>query len=394
MRQVLWRKNLKRCMNYFKILYALQRGDKVEADVPVEEQRAFLKRIGEAKNDIDRGYKQYLCQNYFVPEWKVWLFNFAAAVIVPIVVFYYLVKGLFVRKEAHVDAMIESKGMDEVVPFLVREKYSPDNSHWKEGSSMSPKDFDFLMILFLKAPHHPYFVLKAWMNVVQYSDMIRRHSPNVLIQFGEFSYSSSILTAYCHRFNIRHINIMHGEKTWFIRDAYFHYDECYVWDEHYAKIFRELKAEPTQFIVAVPESLHIDVEKYRNEKDYADYKYYLGEYNEEELDSIVRSMAFVEQEGKKVKYRPHPRYSDFALLRKYVGEDKIETPSEVSIMESISNLEFAVGSFSTVLSQAYFSGKKVILDDVTFRELYDKLKNMRYVLAEKVTDKLSKHQIV
>lgn len=381
-------------MNYFKILYALQRGDKVETDVPVEEQRAFLERMGEAKDDIDRGYKQYRCQNYFVPGWKVWIFNIIAAGIVPIVVFYYLLKGFFVRKGAHIETMIERKGMDEVIPSLVKEKYRPDNSHWKEGSSMSLKDFDFLLRLILRAPHHPYFVLKAWMNVVIYSDMIRRHNPKVLIQFGEFSYSSSILTAFCHRFEIKHINIMHGEKTWFIRDSFFHFDECYVWDDHYAKIFRELKAEPTQFIVAVPESLHINIENYRNEKVYADYKYYLGEYSEDELNSIVKSMAFAEQEGQIVRYRPHPRYSDLTLLRKYVSNEKIEIPSEVSIMESISNMEYAVGSFSTVLSQAYFSGKKVILDDVTFRELYDKLKNMRYVLAEKVTDKLSKHQLV
>lgn len=376
-------------MNYFRILYALQRGDKVELDVPVEEQKGYLESLGDAKNDIDRGFKQYQCQNYFVPTWKVWLFNLAAAVIVPIVVFYYLLKGLFVRKEAHIDAMIERKGMDEVVPSLVKERFSPDNSHWKDGSSMSIKDIDFLLRLVLRAPHHPYFLLKAWMNVVQYSDMIRRHSPNVLIQFGEFSYSSSILTAYCHRFNIKHINIMHGEKTWFIRDSFFHFDECYVWDEHYANIFRELKAEPSQFIVAVPESMHIDTKKYKNDLVYSDYKYYLGIYNEIELQEIIKSMAFIEREGKTVKYRPHPRYSDLAVLKKYVNDNDIEMPSKVGILESISNMEYAVGSFSTVLSQAYFSGKKVILDDVTFESEYNKLKKLKYILYSKNTIKLS-----
>lgn len=370
-------------MNYFKILRFLQHGDRSSFTVPVEEQQAFLRSLGEPKNDIDRGYKQYLCQNLFVAKWKVWLFNIAAAVLVPFVVLFYLVKRCFVRNCLPVEVMIENKGMDEVVPSEVREKYNPESSFWKQGASLSIKDLGFLSRLVFQAPHHPYFVLKALMNIVAYSDMIRKHSPKVMIQFGEFSYSSSILTAYCHTKGIKHIDIMHGEKLWNIRDAFFHYDECYVWDEYYAELFRGLKAEPYQFHVALPSSMKVDTMSYNNPNFYADYKYYLAIYTEAQIASIVDSMFFVKQEGKKVVYRPHPRYSNMELLRKYVTEEEIELPQEVGIMESISNLEFAVGSYTTVLSQAFFSGKKVVLDDVTFKEQYDKLRNMRYILAEK-----------
>lgn len=379
-------------MNYFKILRFLQQGDRGTFNVPVESQKAFLEALGDAKNDIDRGFKQYLCQNFFVPKWKWVLFNIAGAIALPFVVLLFLAKRCFVRKGNQIEAMIENKGMGEVVPTVVQEKYKPVCEYWREGASMSLNDIGFLCKLVLRAPLHPYFVLKAWMNVAYYSDMIYRHSPNVLIQFGEFSFSSSILTAYCHRNGVKHIDIMHGEKLWFIRDAFFHYDECYVWDDYYADLFRSLKAEPTQFRVALPSSMKIDTASYKNQECYADYKYYLALYTEEQIKCIVKSMEFAKREGKTVKYRPHPRYSDMGLLRKYVIEEEIEMPKEVGIMDSISNLEYAVGSYTTVLSQAWFSGKGVMLDDVTFNDQFNKLEERGYILSKMNCDRLSKYQ--
>jgi hypothetical protein len=381
-------------MNYFYILRQLQRGDKGSFDIPVEKQRLFLESLGEAKDDIDRGYKQYRCQNFFVPTIKVSLFNIVAAILLPFLGIYFLLKGMFVKKGEHIEVMMEQKGMDEVVPDIVREKFKPDSSHWNQGTSMVLSDVGFICKLLARAPHHPYFVLKALMNVVHYSDMISRHSPKVMIQFGEFSFSSSLLTAYCHRHHVTHIDIMHGEKLYFIRDAFFHYDECYVWDEYYADLFRSLKAEPSQFRVALPRSMKLELTINHNPNIYADYKYYLALYNEKQIKSIVESMAFAKLEGKSVKYRPHPRYSDMVLLKKYVSQEEIEMPSEVSIMESISNLSFAVGSYTTVLSQAFFSGKKVILDDITFQSQYEKLKEMKYILSSTCSTTLSNFQIV
>ena len=376
-------------MNYFKILRNFQKGDRSSFNVSVEQQRAYLDSLGDAKDDIDRGYKQYLCQNLFVSKWKVWAFNFAAALLVPFVALFYLLKGMFVNKGESVSVIIENKGMQEVIPITVTEKYQPDCRYWHESASLSFVDLSFLMKLIGRAPIHAYFVLKALMNVAYYSDMIRRHSPHIVIQFGEFSFSSSVLTDYCHRHKVKHIDIMHGEKLYFIRDAFFHYDECYVWDEYYADLFRSLKAESTQFQVALPPSLHIDLDMHHNDSVYADYKYYLALYNEKQINGIVQSMAFAKKNGMTVKYRPHPRYSDLKLLYKYVPTEEIEMPQEVGIMDSVSNMEYAVGSYTTVLSQAYFSGKRVILDDVTFKSQYNQLQEMKYILANKDCERLS-----
>lgn len=380
-------------MNYFKILRFLEQGNRPIFDFPKEEQVAFLKQLGEAKDDIDRGYKQYFCQNQFVrPRWKIIAFNFVGAVLLPFVAFFFLLKRIGVRKEESQACLIEKKGMPEVVPLEVREKYKPSEDY-EIGTSLSIRDIGFLCRLVAGAPLHPYFTFKAMMNVACYSHLIYTYSPKTLIQFGEFSFSATILTDYCHRKGIKHVDIMHGEKLFSIRDSYFHFDETYVWGEHYVKLLTSLKAEPTQFVVAVPPSLHIDCEQFNKPEVFANYKYYLAAYDEETIKSIVEAMAFAKLEGKTVKYRPHPRYSNLEWLRKYVSENEIENPKIVTIQESLANLDCAVGSYTTVMVQAYFSGKHVIMDDVAELKEYNLLKSLEYILSGDDFDKLSNHQI-
>ena len=47
--------------------------------------------------------------------------------------------------------------------------------------------------------------------------------------------------------------------------------------------------------------------------------------------------------GRKVKYRLHPRYSDRELVKQIVGKENVEYPEKVSILDSISNMDTAIG---------------------------------------------------
>lgn len=368
-------------MNYFKVLLFLEKGNRDLFTYPKEEQIKFLYHLGEVGDDIDRAYKQYLCQNQLVrPKWKITLLNIIGAFAVPLALLFFSIKRVFVRRGSSIDCLIEQKGMPEVVPVIVRERYHPSECYEK-GSSIGLDDFPFVWQLTKKALWQSFFVFKALMNVAQYSHLIYKYSPSVMIQFGEFSFSGTVLTAYCHRHQVKHIDVMHGEKLFYIRDAFFHFDETYVWNQHYVDLLTSLRAESTQFRIAIPPSMCIDTVKYSNPHVYADYKYYLANFDEKEIKTIVASMAFAKSEGKSVKYRPHPRYSDVELLQKYVVSEDIESPREVSIQESIANVGCAVGSYTTVLVQAYFSGKNVLMDDVTFKEQYDKLKELGYILS-------------
>lgn len=375
-------------MNIFIIARFLEQGNKNMFEVPVREQYAYLNSLGDAKDDIDRSYKQFLCQDYFVPLWKKALWFVVSVVSIPIAIMVFRMKGTLIDFERKIDTIAENKGMDEIIPDELRERYDINNSVWNCGAGLTNSDINYLFkhIIGWK---QPYFMLKMILQVAKYSPKVTKYHPDRIIEHSEYSFGSSAITDYLHSRGVKHINVQHGEKLRYIRDSFFHFDECYVWDKHYVDMLTELKAKPTQFKIAVPPSLKIDIDKFRKDSAFADYKYYLAADNEQDIKSIVEAMAFAKRKGKTVRYRIHPRYTDVNILRKYVSEDDIEYPKEVSIQESIANLEYAVGSYTTVLLQAHLSGKKVILNDVTFPKRYLQLKEYGYILANDNIDKLS-----
>ena len=378
-------------MNIFKISRFLEKGNKTQFEVPVQEQYAYMNRLGEPKDDIDRSYKQFLCQDFFCPLWKKFVWWIVSLFTAPIAVIILGIKGFTLHFEKQIDTIAEKKGMDEIIPTVLSGKYEINHEVWNAGAGLSVEDIKYIFKK-IYGWRQPYFVLKMILLIAKFSPMITKYRPKWIIEHSEYSFGSSAITDYCHSRDVKHINVQHGEKLRYIRDSFFHYDECYVWDEHYVNLFKEMHAEPSQFKVVVPPSLRIDCKAHNNPSVYADYKYYLAADAEEEIKSIVASMAFAKREGKTVKYRIHPRYTDLNVLKKYVDDDDIEIPKDVSILESISNMEYAVGSYTTVLLQAYMSGKKVVLDDVTYKKRFEQLKEYGYILAKDNVEKLSEKQ--
>ena len=79
--------------------------------------------------------------------------------------------------------------------------------------------------------------------------IFNEYTPKDLYVSAEYSFTSSILTAYCERNRVRHINVMHGEKTFFIREAFSRFHIFYVWDDFYIKLFHQLRANRTEYVV-------------------------------------------------------------------------------------------------------------------------------------------------
>lgn len=369
----------------------LEKGNKTQFCISVQEQYAYMNSLGEGKDDIDRSYKQFLCQNYFVPCWKRVLWCIVSLLVTPVALTLFWVKGMSVHFVRQIDTIGEDKGMDEIIPIELSDKYEINHNVWNAGVGLSNRDIQYILTR-IWGWRQPYFVLKIVLLIAKYSPKITKYNPKRIIEHSEFSFGSSAITDYCHSRGVKHIDVQHGEKLRYIRDAFFHYDECYVWDEHYVTLFKEMHVDSSQFRVAIPPSLRIDCQAYYNPSVYADYKYYLAVNTEEEIKNIVISMAFAKREGKTVKYRIHPRYTDLNVLRKYVSDDEIELPKNVSILESVSNIKYAVGSYTTVLLQAYLSGKKVILDDVTYEKRFEQLKEYGYILAKDGIERLSEKQ--
>lgn len=375
---------------YLEFLRFLRRGDKDLFDIPKSDQQAYLESLPEPQNDLDRSYYQFLCQSFFWPKWKRPVYDCISLLAYFPVLMALWIRGLIANNSSDTDSVSDLKGMSEVIPVELHNKYRIDYEKWSTKGMLRANDLSFVIKVFLLKFPNVYFSLKVLLKVAQYSELINCNNPRAIITHAEFSFASSLLTNYCNKKGVKHINVMHGEKLYHIYDAFFHFNECYVWNDSYQKLFVQLRAFPTQFHVSIPPSLCIDINTHKKGEFFADYKYYLGELKEEEFASVVNSMNKFKKNGKTIRYRVHPRYlNDLTMLERYVSFDEIENPREISIFDSVSNCSFAVSTYSTVLAQAYLSGVCVVLDDVTFKNQYDKLAEYGYWLITKNCTRLS-----
>lgn len=370
----------------------LLNGDKSYYDYPISVQRQFLCNMGIATNDFDRSFKQFKGQLFFMTMRKYLALSLMSFFALLFLLPYYLFRGLFQRNGIPVQAVCRATESELFIPQSLINKYQINHKIWNTKGAIFLKDVDFILHILCRYSFYPYFLVKVIYKIAKYSIFIHKYHVSAIIVNDEFSFTSSIMTYFCGKYNVKHINIQHGEKGFLIRDSYFRFHKCYIWDEHYQKLFCSLYAEPSQFIIELPKSMKFDMKDYFSSKAYADFKYYLGLYNENEIISIVKSMSFARHQGFTVKYRPHPNYSNIDLLKKYVTESEIEYPS-VNILKSISSTKNVVGVSSTVLVQAYFNGQNVIIDDISFEKQYNLLHDLDYILIDKVKNRLSTYQI-
>lgn len=377
-------------MNIFDRLFV---GDKQIFDIPVNELQRHLDLLGWADNDIERSYKQYLGQLIYMSRPKSYLLNVLSIFVGFPLVIYYLTRGLFIKRSKRAEAICRSHDFNwmEIIPDSLNKKYILDTECWNTKGALHLSDCGFFIKLVFKKFWHPYFLLKNVYKIAKYSALIHQYAPSAIIVHDEFSFTSSIMTMFCEKYNVKHINVQHGEKLLYLRDTFFRFHEFYIWDEHYKNLFIRLKAEPSQFIIERPLAVRFNKEDHYHKEYYADYKYYLAIYDEQQISSIIRSMEFVEKSGKIVKFRPHPNYSNISLLRKFIPEEKIEYPS-VHILDSVASAANVVGEYSTVLTQAFFNGINVILDDCTYKKRMDVLSDYDYILSSKVKERLSSYQ--
>ena len=177
---------------------------------------------------------------------------------------------------------------------------------------------------------------------------------------------------------VKSINVMHGEKYYYMRDSFVHYDEFFVWSQTYVDLFLSMRAAKEQFVVEVPRSLRIENDG-SIEKKY-DCTYYLAVPTDEELAITAEKLKKLNDCGNRISVRPHPRYSDISKVRALFPFANIEDVKAVTIEESLLQTRAAVAIYSTVLYQAYCNGIAAVIDDVSAPARFARLKEVGYVM--------------
>ena len=361
-----------------KMAFLLERKPDSVFFTDVKMQLDYVGHFREPVDDIERSYFQYKC--------KMKLYGTVMSVLLNIASFpltcYYLLK---IKRAS--DAPPPKAGCAvffrdgkpaNILPECVREQYPDIIDTPETGEELTKADRLFIRELIRRYPFAWHFALKVLLKIALYRSVIGKYTPSALIGCCEYSFTSSAMTEFCRRQGIKLINVMHGEKLLYMREAFFHFDECYVWSSEYVNLFETLRAEKSQFHIAVPPSLLFS--KQGNTKQEFDYTYYLAAEDDQVLQKISELLRRLAAKGCKIAVRPHPRYSVMSSVEKYFSGFEIEDFRKLTIEDSVLRTRNAVSLYSTVLNQAYHNGVDIVIDDISNRKYYERLVELRYSL--------------
>ena len=367
-------KTVKRSLQDYLFLFANKviRNDGGAFGRSVQEQIAFLNKLGDGGDLLDRSYKQYLCQRWLK---KSFINLITDVVSVPLII-YYLIKSSEKTNDTCAKNVFITFGVpDTIIPDVAKRRYGDVVTVFNPGGYIDKEDRLVICNLIKKYPLSPEFILKCLLKIRMYKWVIKQYSPHNIFVYGEYSYTSSFLTDYCHRYGIKHICVMHGEKLYYIRDSYFRFDKFYIWDSFYFNLFSKLKASCDQFEIAIPPALQL-------KGDYAkttDYTYYLGLENDDVIDNIINTLKSMMNKGAIIRVRPHPRYTPVNTIEKIRNNGiMLEDFREIDIEKSILTTKNVIALSSTVLNQALYNGVGAIIDDVNDASKYEKLDLLMY----------------
>lgn len=344
---------------------------------PIEKQKKYIEHFPEPKDGIERSYFQYCCQMKLYGKPTHLLLNLISP---PLILYYFIkLRTNNIEKKEKVDAIFLNDGKPfNIIPNSVLKSYKKILTITKENRVLLKEDRTFLKEIFKKYPFSYFFMLKLLLKISQYSYSINKYRPKAVISCNEFSFTAPILTEYCHLKRTKLINVMHGEKMYFMRDSFAKYDEFYVWSKKHLNLLTSLRADKKQFKIELPESLKMDY-KNVNGKKY-DYIYYLGNEPQNELNIIKTCLELLQKKGFKVAVRPHPRYSDITKVRQTFSFIDIEDTKKNTIEDSLMSTKNAISLYSTVLTQAYYGKINIIIDDVSSPKRYKKLEELNYTM--------------
>ena len=345
---------------------------------PVAKQKKYVEHFKEPKDRIERSYFQYCCQMKLYGEPLHFLLNAASF---PLAMYYMIKLKVFSSKKDCFDAIFFNDGKPKnIIPDSVLKKYKKINVISSNDRCLSKEDKSFLKRILKKYPFSWMFWLKLIIKISQYSYAIEKYSPKAIICCSEFSFTSSILTEYCHYRNVKLINVMHGEKLYDMHDSFAKFDEFYVWSQEYVDLLCLLRFDEKQFKIEIPKSLRI--KKNKDIEIKYDFTYYLGGETIDELLIISEKLRIIKNNGFQVSVRPHPRYSNMSEINKIFDFLDIENPKKTPIETSLLQTKNAISLFSTVLTQIHYSeiGVGIIIDNVSAPNKYEKLDELKYIM--------------
>ena len=226
------------------------------------------------------------------------------------------------------------------------------------------------------------YKLLALREFALHSYVLENYNPKATVVYvNERNTLSPIIKDIYEKKNKEFIGFMHGTDLLHLIKSYMSFSRYYIWDEDYIDMYiNDMNCNINKYIVHKPDKLK--KEYFKKEKYDNDLTYYLSATSTKSLKKLSEIVKQLKEKNINIKFRAHPRIPGLNNIINILGEDNMEK-TDIGITESISNTEYVVGLSTTVIEEAFYGGKKIILDDITDEEMFKNLKDRKYLMLKK-----------
>lgn len=367
--------------------------------MPLDEQKKFLASFPEPKDVYERSFYKFQCfceYCYYKKKWMLILYNLGAMVLCPFVFAVFKKRGAKqVKSEVSYDAVVENVPRlrnEDVIPEELAASFNTvkeiEELDYMSGY-LTPKAAEICKNLRKRYFWQFYFRTIVMIKLALFSRYLYEYNPKKIAFYSvEREFSGPLQTLLCEQEGAEYICFMHGDYLYSLAFAFQKYSHYYIWDDVYNRMFLDLKCDCPMTVYQPKKLSGIAKKLDEHECSYFATYYFSAETREQAL-KIKEAFLVFEKRGLRCKIRPHPRFSDIAMLSEVFAETEIEDPKNYSLADSITDSVYTVGLNTTVLSQAYFSGKKVAIDDVSAPSEYQELKDRQYIMLNRPHELLS-----
>lgn len=362
----------------------------------VEEWETFLDSLPKEKDMFTLSLNKYKCRMYYF-DWKY-------KVIANIGAFFELFKihiSSLLNKEnknnddkeknkEKLDMLVLEREVDpeDVFPNELYKEFPNNKKIETKHNSTIIKDEDLKTAYKTLARKNLFkfeYKLLALKELALHSDILSKYDfKAVVVYINERNSFSPILKEIYEKKNKEFISFMHGENLFQLIKSYMSFTRYYIWDKDQIDMFKnDMHCNIDKYVHYVPRKLSRKYElKNKYEKDLT---YYISATSKKALANLAEITENLKTKGKKLVVRAHPRMTDMEHLKSIFNDENIES-FDVKTPDSIENSEYIVGTATTVVTEAFYGGKKILIDDVTDREEFESLKSRKYLMLEKLKD--------
>lgn len=384
-----------------KILFAMLE----VPELTVREQKEMIDSFPEPKDDYDRVFYNYRCSKKGQKLITTVAFNLIGIAACPFLLLLYSINRIvmvFKEKKEFCDAVIIEHtnrvgvkySIEGRVPQQIFEEF--DNvKTLKTGTFpkiskgvIGTTPLKTWVIFVAKHPLKGFLNLRVLINLMGIQRIIDIYEPKaIVISRAEWNGISSLTTYSCERQGVEYINLMHGEMLAENSSAFVRFSRFFIWDEDYIDVLGWSRCERSQFVVFTPEIYTRDETPNKPPRYFLLYALTGNEKTgkDENVELLKQELKLITETGRKCKVRPHPRWSDVKYLEEVFKETSIvlEDINTKTATESILESNYVASNYSTILSEAYYLGKKIVIDDVTNPALIEVLKERKYLMLKK-----------